>query len=497
MKLAGYAKIIDQYKLAVIPNWHESVISSGGLASRAQTPEGHVRESFPAAYEPADNLGAQLEFALKYDGVNLLILSQLFAAANREDITSYIQSRPTGKYTRRIWYLYEALTDAQLPIDDLAQGNYVELLDSKDYYTTPGKPSARHRVRDNLLGDMRFCPTIRRSAKLAAFEASDLGKKCRAIMEAYPLELLQRALSYLYTKESKSSFEIEHIKPTAARTQRFVALLQTAEKDDFFQKMSLIALQNSIVDERFRDHDYRATQNYVGESVAPQAERVHYVSPRPADLPAMMEGMFSAHGRMSVDTIHPAVHAAAIAYGFVFMHPFEDGNGRIHRFLIHNILARRGFTPPGIMFPVSAAMLKNIAAYDASLEAFSRPLLPFIDYALDDQGRMTVHNDTGNFYRYIDFTAQAEALFQFIQETIEVELVEELGFLASHGKTKRAIREIVDMPDRLVDLFIRCCLQNQGNLSAGKRGQFFSMLTDQEIVSMEAAVRQGYGSEAN
>ncbi len=27
--------------------------------------------------------------------------------------------------------------------------------------------------------------------------------------------------------------------------------------------------------------------------------------------------------------------AAAAAFGFVFIHPFEDGNGRIHRFLIH------------------------------------------------------------------------------------------------------------------------------------------------------------------
>ena len=40
------------------------------------------------------------------------------------------------------------------------------------------------------------------------------------------LELLKRALAYLYTKESKSSFEIEHIKPSANRTERFVALLR-------------------------------------------------------------------------------------------------------------------------------------------------------------------------------------------------------------------------------------------------------------------------------
>ena len=104
------------------------------------------------------------------------------------------------------------------------------------------------------------------------------------------------------------------------------------------------------------------------------------------------------------------------------MHPFEDGNGRIHRFLIHNILSRRGFTPKGIMFPVSAAMLKEPAKYDASLEAFSRPLMTFIDYVLDERGRLTVRNETADYYRYIDMTAQAEALFDFIRQTVETEL---------------------------------------------------------------------------
>ena len=87
--------------------------------------------------------------------------------------------------------------------------------------------------------------------------------------------------------------------------------------------------------------------------------------------------------RMVDGGVHPVVHAAAVAYGFVFLHPFEDGNGRIHRFLIHNILARSGFTPEGVMVPVSAAMLRSPAEYDASLEALSRPLMPLLDYSLD------------------------------------------------------------------------------------------------------------------
>jgi len=192
--------------------------------------------------------------------------------------------------------------------------------------------------------------------------------------------------------------------------------------------------------------------------------------------------------------VHPVVHAAAIAYGFVFLHPFEDGNGRIHRFLIHNILARQGFTPEGIMFPVSAAMLKNPSEYDASLEAFSRPLMPLVEYALDEDGRMTVKNDTDRWYAYIDMTAQAEALFRFIKQTIETELVEELSFLANYDETKKAIQKIVDMPDRQIDLFIRFCLQNNGRLSTRKRVSHFDFLSDDEVARMEQAIQSSYGT---
>ena len=104
------------------------------------------------------------------------------------------------------------------------------------------------------------------------------------------------------------------------------------------------------------------------------------------------------------------------------------------------------------MFPVSASMLKDLAGYDASLEAFSRPLMALVEYALDEEGRMTVENDTARWYRYIDMTPQVESLFRFIERTIESELVEELAFLANYDRTKKAIQEIVDMPDRQIDL---------------------------------------------
>ena len=115
-----------------------------------------------------------------------------------------------------------------------------------------------------------------------------------------------------------------------------------------------------------------------------------------------------------------------------------------------------------------------------------------VEYDLDDDGRMTVSGETGRMYRYIDMTVQAEALYDFIMLTIEHELVEELDFLAGYDKTKKAIQEIVDMPDRLIDLFIQICLQNNGRLSEKKRESHFSFLSNDELARMEDDVKAGY-----
>jgi len=488
LRPAGYSALIERYGLEVIQNWHKSFVATSG-AHRVDSRGEVVEEIFSFRYWPGDSLGDHLEFALKYDGTNLGILAALFYVVDTDDFLGYLRSKPTGKYTRRLWFLYEFLMGETLPLEDLKQGNYIDILDPKKYYTTPMTLKAkRYRINDNLLGGRRFCPTIRRTNKLRSFEDTNFQKRSQQVISSYSPEILKRALSYLYTKETKSSFEIEHIKPNSTRTERFIALLQLAEHEDFCDKPHLIELQNRIVDPRFRDCDYRTNQNYVGETVVWQKEKVHFVCPKPEDLYDLMAGLLATHRRMEDGRVSAVAQAAVVSYGFVFLHPFRDGNGRIHRFLIHNILARRGFTPPGIMFPVSAAMLKKAIDYDSSLEAFSRPLMAQVEYSLDTEGLMSVHNDTAKWYSYMDMTSQVEALYGFIERTINKELAEELTFLANYDETKRAIQEIVDMPDRQIDLFIRFCLQNQGRLSAQKRVSHFDFLSQEEIECMERAI---------
>lgn len=489
---AGYSYLLKKYELEGMPHWHNSTVSTTG-ANYSRIQGGMVDEVFRTQYWPGESTGDHLAFALKYDGVNLGLLARIFERVPGEELTAYIKSRPTGKYARRIWFFYEFLTGTQLPIEDAASGNYVDALEAKKYYTVRnGEKSRRHRIVNNLLGPKSFCPLIRRTEYLAGWDATDLRKKCDNIITAYPPELLRRALSYLYNKETKSSFEIEHVRPNASRSEKFITSLVLAEKEDFCEKDRLIEIQNRIVDPRFKENDYRVSQNYVGQTVAYQKEIIHFIGPKPEDLPNLMNGLIASHKRMKEGEVSPVIHAAVVAYGFVFLHPFEDGNGRIHRFLIHNILSMQRLVPQGLMFPVSAVMLKNPTEYNASLENYSRSLLQLIDYRLDSSGKMTVENDTACWYQYMDMTAQAEALYGFVNKTIEEELVEELRFLANYDHTKKAIQDIIDMPDRLIDLFIQLCLQNNGSLSSRKRSVHFDFLTDDELASMEQAVNDGY-----
>jgi len=496
LRPAGYRYLQEKLGIVGIPNWHYSSVS-GISTHHSKIQEDFIEEIFRKQYWPGEELVDHLEFALKYDGVNLGLLDCIFEQISQEEITKYVKSKPTSKYTRKIWFFYEFLTGKKLPIRDIRSGNYVDALESNRYYTIQnGEKSQRHRIINNLLGPRMFCPIIRRTEKLIKMDSEDLHKRCEEVTAKYSPELLHRALSYLYNKETKSSFQIENITPIASRTERFNSLLKLAEKDDFCEKERLIELQNRIVDPRFKNTEYRNSQNYIGQTVSYQKELVHYISPKPGDLPMMMNGLIESHKRMKKGNLPSVIHSAAIAYGFVFLHPFEDGNGRIHRFLIHNILSLHGTFPPGLMFPISAVMFKNSTEYDASLEVFSRPLLQLIDYQLDNMGRMAVQNDTAIWYQYIDMTAQAEALYDFVLKTIDEELVDELSFLADYDKTKKMIFTIIDMPDHLVDLFINLCLQNKGTLSAGKKSKYFDFLTDNELSAMEQVIKDTFSQQS-
>lgn len=478
----GYQALIEQFKLTCMPHYRSSYIVHRGAQKITLDNHNEIHE-YPKGYEPHNPQDPfeQLEFALKYDGINLDILACFFQSIDQQALCQWIQQRPTSKYTRKAWFLFEMLTGESLALPDI-QAPYINLLDPKHYYTATAIKSKRHAINNNLLGNTAFCPMIRRTATLEKYINKTLDLKAQAIVKNYEPSILERANTYLLTKETMSSYEIERERPDKKRISRFIHLLQRASSIEHLTKEILIESQQTIMDPRFKEFDYRHTQNYVGENINQYRQKIHFISPKPSDLPDLMQGLLDSLTRMEKSDFHPVLMAATIAFGFVFLHPFEDGNGRIHRFLIHYILSKHHFTPQNIVFPISAIILQHIREYDSILESYSKPLLDVVsNFHLDNDGILAIHQETKQFYQSIDFTHISEYLFSCIEDTIETHFKKELDFLVHYDQTKHLIQSVVDMPDNLIDLFIRCLLQNNGKLSSKKQQKYFHALTKDEL----------------
>jgi Fic family protein len=482
----GQAALIAKLGLRVPPPAVTSVVGPG--IRRTTVENGRTVEKYTQSYAPEDTFVGHLKFALRYEPLELGVLVAAFKVADGRALEAWVRAEPTGAYARRAWFLYEWLTGKTLDLPDAGVVTYADALNSKLHLTaTKSVPSKRHKITDNILGRPGFAPTVRRTPRLEAFQAEAIDAEARRLIDGCDPEILARAINYLYTKETKSSFQIENETVTGQRAERFVAALRSTRLFDATDRGSLMALQNTIVDPRYAAKGYRDFQNFVGETVGGYREVVHYICPRPEDVHTLMSGWAEMATRLQ-GAVDPVVAAALVSFGFAFIHPFEDGNGRIHRFLMHHVLSTEGFTPPDILFPVSAAIVRDRKGYDVALETFSRAIQPNIDWHWTPEKEIEVENDTSDLYRYWDATALAEYLYAKVAETVRKDLKEELDFVGLYDAALEAVRERIDMPDRRASLLVRCLLQNHAALSKKARAEF-AELTDDEVVALQIAVR--------
>lgn len=486
---AGYTALIDAYGLTVpLPR----MLSAIGERHRIIEQEGW--RLLTPRHAPHPTLEGHLRFALKYEGIDLAVLKRLFLATGPAAIEAVVNETPTGGYARRIWFLYEWLTGTTLDLPDATAGRYVPVIDPDLQFAAEEKTEARYRVKNNLPGTPAFCPLVFRTKALERFTALDLAERARDIAARVPRDILARTAAFLLLKDSRSSYAIEGERAPQDRVQRWGRAIGEAGRRpidmDELQRLQKIV----ISDARFVLLGFRGEGGFIGEHDR-ETRMPHpvHISARPDDLWGLIEGMI-AFDRDQVQSLDPVIAATVLAFGFVYIHPFEDGNGRIHRYLIHHVLAERGFNPAGVVFPVSAAILERIDEYRTVLESYSERLLPLISWEPTDSFNVRVLNDTGDFYRFFDATPHAEFLYACVQKTIEEDLPQEADFLRRYDAFRGEVEAFVDMPKRTIDLLFRFLNQNDGVLSRRARQKEFSALTDSEATHIESIYREKFST---
>lgn len=480
--LVGYGAVIEGYALAM-PLPH-------GLALISSKKRQYVTEQwqvFTSRHEPEDSLYKHLVFALKYEGINLLFFKKLFEKLSEETITALVQIEPQGQYSRKIWFLYEWLFQKKLSIPDLSAGNFVSLVDEDlQFALSIAVNSSRHRIKNNLPGTVGFCPLVFKTDKLKNYIAANLSNKKNSYLNTIHKDVLQRASAFLLLKDSKASFTIEGEKPTNNRAVRWgKAIGQAGSKS--LDKEELVRLQHIVIENsRFLKMGFRVEGGFVGEHDRTTGEPLpEHISAKAQDVELLIEGLLATYKKLKETDFNAVLAATIIAFGFVFIHPYEDGNGRIHRYLLHHILAKMQFAQQGIIFPVSASILNHIDDYREVLESYSHPLLDCMEWEVTKSNNVKVLNDTIDFYRYFDATQQAEFLYDCVNDTIVNVIPYEVDYLQKYDKMKAYLDDIFQMPDTTVAMLIRFLEQNNGKFSKRALEKEFAVLTNEEAKEIE------------
>lgn len=486
----GYAHLIEHSEIKAL-----SLHSSARIMPVTKKQQIENTLAIPATLKPADMLLDHVLFALKHEGLNLQVLAQVLPLISETDILEHYEASPTGKYIRITCLLWEYFNQQDIQrTTELKHGKYVPLLDPKDYITGIKQKNARWRVTINIIGSLNYCVTVRRTTRLEKALEVDVLQKAKKYTESLDESLLNRALSWVYLSETRDSFAIEKELPDTGKIQRYTNLLKQAHKPRNIDEDYLIELQNATINNQYEwAMSYRNEQNYLSNGSG--SIGVTYVPPEPELCRTLMSEWETLTNDLP-DNIDPIVLGAIISFGFVFLHPFMDGNGRLSRFLFHHVLCRSGKLANGLLLPVSAVLHNKERQYLKALTDYSSEVRQHwqVDY-LDTENFSFTFQGHDAIYRYWDGTTCAELMAEACEEAMEDYIKKEVVYLNQYDTLKRRINKQFDINDKTLSKLVIFCLEQKGTLSKKRRDQLQYEAPADVFDALEESYIELFGSD--
>lgn len=436
------------------------------------------------------DLMGHLEFALKHQGVHLEALQAICKKLDPGLVQNALHANPNGKYVRQIAYLVESFAGVELDSHVTATA-YTKLFDEDKYVTGEDRRFAKFRVNQNGLGTLDYCPIIRRTAKLEALMRRDLFADLAQFVERVGgARNLDRALGWAYLSETKGSYAIEGESPSPDKAERFVQLLHRAHHAQDLTQEYLAELQSSTITNPFHQEvGYRNRQNWLSRGGRQYAGGVTYIPPPPQQAHELMAHLEAfANAPYPSNSREALLKSLAISFGFVFIHPFMDGNGRISRFLIHHGLCRAKLLEEGLILPLSVALKKHENEYLRSLESVSLPIkrtwqINFVDH---DSIDATFLGD-GDPWRFWDATAAVEFGVRMAHFALDHTLSDEVDFLERFDRAYERINNSYDVVNKDLVNLIRM-VSGEGRLSNHRRKRYAQSVPEHVLDAIEEIV---------
>ena len=451
----------------------------------------------PAAMAPSsDDLLGHVLFALKHEGTDLQILAEALPHLDAAQLVAALRATPSGRYLRIAGFLWESLLGRQLDGLPTLVGATVPVFDPQRYVTAPGPRSSRWRVQFNGLGSLDWCATVRRTPAIEAGLAADVLARANTFAAGTERAMLDRALSWAYLGETRASFEIERETPAPDKARAFVELLRHAHTRHALTEDYLVQLQATTVANPFdRAAAFRHQQNWLSDGAA-GALGVSYLPPPPEQVPALMQALM-AFANEQARAVEPLVMAGVLSFGFVFIHPFMDGNGRLSRFLFHHALCQSGRLSDGLILPVSIAMARHEDDYLSALKSFSRPARERWDVSLLDADTFDFRfNGSASLYRYWDATDCVAFGIRMAEAALSENLQQQVAFARRYDRVVKAINARFDIRNSVLNTLVLSALEH-GRLSKRRRDQFAHAVPEGGFEAIEQAVMESSSDETD
>ena len=460
----------------------------------------------PRQVAPADgaSLLEHVLFALKHEDTRLDILHEALKQVPADELVQALAAQRQGAYLRRAAFIWEKANGQSLPLPwDSTGGNYVDFFEPGSWYTgPPWERSRKYRVTFNGVGPYEFCPVVRRDVALERRGQAVLERLRTWASDPRNQGLLDRVMSWAYLSETRDSYAIENEAPAPDKERAFLQAMEQLRDRRPLSEDYLVGLQNLVITSAIKqEYAFRHQQNWLQRG-GHGALAVRYLPPPPAEVGALMDGLMRMANTPGGD-VPPLVKAALVSFGFVFVHPFMDGNGRVSRLLAHHSLSFQGALPtvngnPAIL-PLSVAMKRHETDYLAALEAFSRPARQLWDvtYIADNEFGFDFRSSP-QVYAHWNGAAAAEFVTRCAEQALEQSVVEETAYLQGYDRAYARIDREFDLPNRTINLLIQWIHQNNGRMPERRRNAAELLpLTPQQIERIEAVVADCFSRDDN